>query len=57
MAPQDRVKEVVILDVSGDLASVKAFMHGWIDYIHLARTDGRWVIVNVLWQFNDRAEN
>ena len=56
VAPADRVKEVVILDVSGDLASVKAIMHGWIDYIHLARTDGRWVIVNVLWQFNDRVE-
>ena len=56
VAPEDRVKEVVILDVSGDLASVKAIMHGWIDYIHLARADGRWVIVNVLWQFNDRAE-
>lgn len=44
-----RVKEVVILDVYDNIASVKAIMHGWIDYLHLARIDDRWVIVNVLW--------
>lgn len=52
-APAERVKEVVILDVDGELASVKTIMHGWIDYMHLAKADGRWVIVNVLWQLND----
>ena len=22
----------------------------WVDYLHMARFDGRWVIVNVLWE-------
>jgi hypothetical protein len=25
-------------------------MADWIDYIHIAKVDGRWVIVNVLWE-------
>lgn len=50
---EDRVKEVVILDVTDDIASVKAIMHGWVDYLHMARVDGRWVIVNVLWRLHD----
>lgn len=52
--PQDlRAKEIIILDVHGDTASVKAIVHGWIDYMHLARIDGRWLIVNVLWDLRD----
>ena len=23
----------------------------WVDYVHLARIDGRWVSVNVLWEY------
>ncbi len=46
-------KEVVILDIDDDVASVKAIMHAWVDYIHLARLDGQWKIVNVLWDLND----
>jgi hypothetical protein len=26
-------------------------LSGWIDYMHLARFNGRWMIVNVLWEF------
>ena len=29
-------------------------MSGWIDYMHLARVDGRWQIVNVLWELKPR---
>jgi hypothetical protein len=31
-------------------ASGKSTMADWIDYMHLARVDGRWVIVNVIWE-------
>lgn len=52
--PKDQqTKEIIILDVHGDTASVKAIMHGWIDYLHLVRIDGRWLIVNVLWDLKD----
>jgi len=43
-------KEVRILDVFGNAASVKAVMADWVDYMQLAKVDGRWVIVNVLWE-------
>src|SRR5688572_21748988 len=49
--PKDRrQKEVTILDIFGNAASVKAVMADWIDYLHVAKVDGRWVIVNVLWE-------
>ncbi len=49
--PKDRQqKDVTILDIFGNAASVKAVMADWIDYLHIAKVDGRWVIVNVLWE-------
>jgi Putative lumazine-binding len=49
--PQDKQqKDVIILDVFENTASVKAVMSGWIDYMHMAKFNGRWVIVNVLWE-------
>lgn len=49
-----RQRDVVILDIFGNVASVRATMSGWIDYMHLARVDGRWQIVNVLWELKPR---
>src|SRR3954465_438602 len=49
--PKDRQqKEIAILDIFGNAASAKAVMADWIDYMQLARMNGRWVIVNVLWE-------
>jgi Putative lumazine-binding len=49
--PRERQqKEVTILDIFGHAASVKATMADWIDYMQVAKVDGRWVIVNVLWE-------
>ena len=43
-------KDITILDVFENAASVKAVMSGWIDYMHMAKVNGHWVIVNVLWE-------
>ncbi len=49
--PKERQeKEVTILDVYENAASVKVVATDWIDYLHMARFGGRWVIVNVLWE-------
>ena len=49
--PADRrQKDVTVLDVFGNAAVAKAVMADWIDYLQLARVDGRWLIVNVLWE-------
>jgi hypothetical protein len=38
-----------VLDVEGDTASARVFSVLFNDYIHLAKRDGAWRIVNVLW--------
>ena len=45
---------VTILDVFRNTASAKIDAGSWIDYLHLARVNGSWVIVNVLWEMVPR---
>jgi hypothetical protein len=47
---QRQRSDVQVLDVFGNTASVRVDADGWIDYMHLARVDGEWKIVNVLWE-------
>ncbi len=49
--PRERQqKDVTILDLYENAASVKIVASDWIDFLHMAKFNGRWVIVNVLWQ-------
>ena len=49
--PADRQqKDVTVLDVFGNAAIAKVVMTDWIDYLQLVRVEGRWLIVNVLWE-------
>lgn len=49
--PKERQqKDVTILDVYEGAASVKIVASEWIDYLHMGKFNGRWVIVNVLWE-------
>ena len=41
---------VTILDASGGIATANALSADYIDYLHLAKIDGEWKIVNVLWE-------
>lgn len=43
-------REVTILDVYGDAATVKVDADDWVDYLHLVRWNGEWKILNVLWE-------
>ena len=47
---EQRLNDVEILDVYGDVASVKITAAEWIDYMHVARVDDEWKIINVLWE-------
>lgn len=49
-------KDVTILDIYGNTASVKIVASDWIDYLHVAKFNGRWVIVNVLWELKPDAK-
>jgi hypothetical protein len=52
--PDQQIKTIKILDIFGNSASVRADMSGWIDYMHLAKWNGQWRIVNVLWELKPR---
>ena len=47
-------KDVRILDIFGNTASVRIDADSWVDYLHVARWNDRWVIVNVLWELRPR---
>ena len=48
--PEDAVKDIVIYEVLDYTASVKLVADWGIDYMHLGKYDGRWLIVNVIYQ-------
>ncbi len=48
--PEDAPKEVVVYEVLDQTASIKLIAEWGIDYMHLAKYEGRWMIVNVMWQ-------
>ncbi|HRH42751.1 MAG TPA: nuclear transport factor 2 family protein [Pyrinomonadaceae bacterium] len=52
--PEKQQKDVMILDVFENAASVKVVASDWIDYLHIAKFNGRWVIVNVLWELKPK---
>jgi hypothetical protein len=46
----DRADSVKILDIYGGAASVRVRAATWIDYMHMAKFNGQWRILNVLWE-------
>ena len=49
--PENGKKEVTILDSTEAMSCVKIVSEKFIDYLHLAKDNGKWQIVNVLWDF------
>ena len=49
--PKDQQsKEITILDRFNNAAVVKIVASGWIDYLEIAKFNGQWKIINVLWE-------
>ena len=53
---KDPRKEIAIYDVLEQTATVKLTAEWGIDYMHLAKFEGKWMIVNVLWQSHAKAK-
>jgi len=49
-------KDVTVLDIFGNAASAKVIASDWVDYLQLAKWNGRWVIVNVLWELKPKTK-
>lgn len=48
--PDKRNISVAVLDLNENTASAKVFTVQFNDFLHLAKVNGRWKIVNVLWR-------
>jgi hypothetical protein len=49
----NRRRDVTILDVFGNAATVKVDADDWVDYLHLVKWNGEWRILNVLWELRE----
>ncbi len=47
--PERRRHDITILDLYGNMASVRVTSAKLVDYMQIARFEGGWRIVNVLW--------
>jgi hypothetical protein len=47
---KDAPKEITVFEVLDQVATAKLVAEWGIDYFHLAKFDGKWMIVNVIWQ-------
>ena len=55
--PEDkRQKDVTVLDVFENAAVVKVVASDWVDYLEMAKWNGQWKIVNVLWELKPEAK-
>jgi putative lumazine-binding protein len=50
-----RTCEGTVLDVADNIASAKVVSQPFVGYLHLAKLDGRWSIVNVLYEDREPA--
>jgi hypothetical protein len=55
VADVDKTVDVTVFDIGNDLAVARAVGELWYDFLQLARVDGEWKIVNVLWGRNQLA--
>ena len=53
--PKNSKKEIVVYDVVDQTASAKLTALWGIDYLHLAKFDGKWMITDILWQTPPRS--
>lgn len=51
--PETGRKEITILHQTERMASVMLVSEAFVDYLHLVKDAGKWVIVNALWDYHD----
>lgn len=49
-----RQRDVTVLDIFEETAVVKIVASTWIDYLQVAKWNGEWKIINVLWTWKPR---
>jgi hypothetical protein len=54
-SPTQGAAEVTVLDQLDGIASVRARMSDWVDYMHMVKVEGEWKIINILWELTPAA--
>jgi hypothetical protein len=49
--PENRRIAADVLDLSGDIAVARASSSEYLEYLSLAKCNGQWAIINILWRF------
>jgi hypothetical protein len=44
----DKTEQISVLDVAGNIASAKLVTPGWVDYLTLEKSEGKWKILSVV---------
>ncbi|MDD4096981.1 MAG: nuclear transport factor 2 family protein [Oscillospiraceae bacterium] len=52
---KERRLDIELFDSAGNIATARAVSNEYVDYIHLVNTKGSWKIINVLWDFHEKA--
>jgi Putative lumazine-binding len=53
--PKNSRKDIVVYDIADQTAAAKLTAMWGIDYLHLAKFDGKWMITDILWQTPPRS--
>ena len=51
--PFNPTNNITILDIYNRIANVKLVSDNWVEYLHLIKLDGKWSVVNLIWQHKD----
>ena len=49
LEPEKRLTDVIVLEITDDVACLRVKTAFWCDYLQLIKVNGQWKIVNVLW--------
>jgi len=52
--PKKPTNKALILDLQGNMASVKLESDNWVEYLHLVKIHDQWKIVNLYWQYHPK---
>ncbi len=50
---ENQTYTITVLDTFRHIATVKVESHTYVDYLHLAKIEGSWIIVHDLWELKD----
>jgi hypothetical protein len=53
--PERQQKDYQLLDIFGNAAAARITASDWVDLLQLTKWNGRWVILNVLWEYKPKA--